>query len=509
MKSEILSFLKPVRSRLRTQTMISLLSPGATLGGIVCVLLGLGRFAFDTSVTVPLLCTAFFGCLAASALMGLLLRRTWGEAASAVDTHYDLKDRTVTALEFADDPDATAYRQLQLNDARKHLSSVNAADVVPFQAPTEWRWAVLSLAATALLMVTSTGGGAVQAEVANTDGIVEAAAEIEVQLEEMEELAEEAGVEELQRLVDELKKDLEQLEKPDVEVRESLETISQMQQKMQQMMAELNVAAMDAQLSEVAEAMAGASAFKPASDALKKKQLSKAADELEAVKPENMERTESRPTSEKLAQAAASAKKKGMGKFSDALEQLSQSVKSGDSEGTCKNCDKLAKAVRKHDLRKSMCKMLNSKCNALGQCKKMCSGNCKKSGNGAGQGLNLAKGQSKAKSNNPSKKAGAKSAGNIDGEKTQLDSERQMAKLTGQMGAAGDSEFETETSPEAQESAQRRAREAFAKYQKMSEAVLDSEPIPLGHRQTIRKYFELIRPTTEESSMLDDQLRDE
>jgi hypothetical protein len=24
--------------------------------------------------------------------------------------------------------------------------------------------------------------------------------------------------------------------------------------------------------------------------------------------------------------------------------------------------------------------------------------------------------------------------------------------------------------------------------------VLDSEPIPLGHRQTIRKYFELIRP---------------
>ena len=28
----------------------------------------------------------------------------------------------------------------------------------------------------------------------------------------------------------------------------------------------------------------------------------------------------------------------------------------------------------------------------------------------------------------------------------------------------------------------------------MSEAVLESEPIPLGQRQTIRKYFELIRP---------------
>jgi hypothetical protein len=33
----------------------------------------------------------------------------------------------------------------------------------------------------------------------------------------------------------------------------------------------------------------------------------------------------------------------------------------------------------------------------------------------------------------------------------------------------------------------------------MSEAVLESEPIPLGHRQTIRKYFELIRPNHDEA----------
>ena len=33
----------------------------------------------------------------------------------------------------------------------------------------------------------------------------------------------------------------------------------------------------------------------------------------------------------------------------------------------------------------------------------------------------------------------------------------------------------------------------------MTEAVLDSEPIPLGHRQTIRKYFELIRPSNDEA----------
>ena len=148
--------------------------------------------------------------------------------------------------------------------------------------------------------------------------------------------------------------------------------------------------------------------------------------------------------------------------------------------------------------------MLNSKCEKLGECKKLCSGNCDKDGNGssAGQGVKLVQGQTNSKSNSASKKADAKSAGNIDGQKTKLDSQRQMATLTGQIGAEGDSDFETTTSPEAQEQATRLAKEAFAKYQKMSETVLDSEPIPLGHRQTIRKYFELIRPSGDEDKSL-------
>ena len=30
-------------------------------------------------------------------------------------------------------------------------------------------------------------------------------------------------------------------------------------------------------------------------------------------------------------------------------------------------------------------------------------------------------------------------------------------------------------------------------------AVLDSEPLPLGHRETVQKYFESIRPSNEEA----------
>jgi hypothetical protein len=37
------------------------------------------------------------------------------------------------------------------------------------------------------------------------------------------------------------------------------------------------------------------------------------------------------------------------------------------------------------------------------------------------------------------------------------------------------------------------------RYEAMSEAVLNSESIPLGHRQTIRRYFESLRPRSAET----------
>ena len=54
--------------------------------------------------------------------------------------------------------------------------------------------------------------------------------------------------------------------------------------------------------------------------------------------------------------------------------------------------------------------------------------------------------------------------------------------------------METEHSAEGREQAGRSYKEVYQKYQRMSEAVLDSEPIPLGHRQIIRTYFQKIRP---------------
>ena len=45
--------------------------------------------------------------------------------------------------------------------------------------------------------------------------------------------------------------------------------------------------------------------------------------------------------------------------------------------------------------------------------------------------------------------------------------------------------------------ASREYREKYAQYRRLNEAVMESEALPLGHRQTIRKYFESIRPQSE------------
>lgn len=88
-------------------------------------------------------------------------------------------------------------------------------------------------------------------------------------------------------------------------------------------------------------------------------------------------------------------------------------------------------------------------------------------------------------------------SGNVFGEKTGLESESRLEQVTGVQGD-GPSEFETTHSPEGRQESGRGLRDVYAKYQKLSEEVLESEPIPLGQRQTIRRYFELIRPGNEE-----------
>ena len=100
-----------------------------------------------------------------------------------------------------------------------------------------------------------------------------------------------------------------------------------------------------------------------------------------------------------------------------------------------------------------------------------------------------------AKTDSPTNSWGLGASNNPFGEtKTKLDSTRTEESITGVAGE-GPSERETLSSPEARQDAARSYQDRYAEYRKQMEEVLDSEPLPLGHRQTVRTYFENIRPT--------------
>ena len=63
--------------------------------------------------------------------LGLCRERDWHAAAVAVDRHYGLDDRTVTALQFLAKPERKPLEERQIAQCMEHLDRVDAEAVVP------------------------------------------------------------------------------------------------------------------------------------------------------------------------------------------------------------------------------------------------------------------------------------------------------------------------------------------------------------------------------------------
>ena len=483
MKLEILAILAGVRRRQQHSRAVQM----AVWGLLASAVAGIGVGVWKLLATQPIAPWAAAALLLAGPaiglIAGLLWRRPLHAAALAVDGCYQLKDRAVTALEFVEREAATPLKQLQVSDAASHLQQVDPRRVVPFRLPRAFPYAVASLAVAVTLLFWPLAAPQAQAKpLGPLPGVVMAAEEIEKGLDELQAVAEEEQDEDLQELVQELREEVEAMKLPGVELKEALEKISEMQEKMAQEQAEYNESLMDAQLKSVGGAMMAASDFQGAGSKLEQQDYEAAAEELEQLEQVNLQRKEQKALQEKLASLSESSDQLGLGQLADTLSEMCEGLESGSSSQVCEQCQKLAKQTRKHQQRKMINSLLRMQCNKLSECKGMC-----KSNTVAPPML------VQEKSDKPSEKWGTATTGNPYGDKTQLAAARKAEEITGQAGD-GPSEVEITYSPEGQEQARRGYQESYDNYQQMAEAVLDSEPIPLGHRQTIRTYFELIRP---------------
>lgn len=495
MPESVFAVLASVGRRQRAAFVLRLMMYGLLAGSFAGLIFGFIAWRYGSLLPLEwaVAVAAGSGPVAALvfALAGLLWRRGIHEAASAVDRHYQLKDRSATALEFLNKSERTPLQTLQIADAAEHLQRVDPRQVAPLQRPRSLPYAVglwAAAAAIAVLMwLFPFGVPPVEAGPAPAPPqIVAEADRLAQSLQDLEEAAREEDNKELEKLVDQLRQKIEEMKQPGVDEREALAKLSEMEAAIQAQQAQYNTAVVDGELQALGTAMSAATALEGAGKALQESKLDKAAKELEQLDDPQLDRKEQKVVEEKLKQVAKEMGEVGLGQLGGAVSDFADSLKGGKGKGK-KATKVLAREVKNQARRKRINDLLEGKLGELKEGKCNCQSN------------SLTRGKRPEKSTSPSSNFGAGTSGNVQGEKTKLLGQDNQVSITGTPGE-GPSDVETTASPEARQKARRGYKESYKKYRKMSDAVLDSEPIPLGHRQTIRRYFELIRPSNSDSN---------
>lgn len=482
MERAIYERLAQVRRRQRRLFIERTASAGLLVSSLAGLTLGIGRWLADWPLAPWQAAFVFLAGPLLGALVGACWPQRWRAAAAAVDGHYRLKDRAVTALAFLGKAEKSPLDELQVSDAAEHLSHVDARAVVPWRAPRLLPAATTAFAVAIALLAWPHGPRPAEAAASEPlPEVLETAAEIQEDLNQFEELAKQEQNQELEKLVEMLREKVEEMKEPGVDLREALAKLSDMQSAIQAQQAQYNVELVDAQLESLGSGMSLSQALAEAGKSLVEGKFDKAAEELEQLEEPPLDRKEAKAVEEQIKKSAQQMGEVGLGDLADAAGEMAEGIKGGKGKFK-RGSRRLAKEVKKHARRRKISELLLAELNRLNECKCNCQKNC------------LARGKKPQKSTSPSQSFGLSTSGNVRGEQTNLLSKKNLEQLSGALADDGPSEVETTHSPEGRQQAARGYRESYQKYRRISEAVLDSEPIPLGHRQTIRRYFELIRP---------------
>jgi hypothetical protein len=482
MLEKVESLLAPVRRRQRGQAVLRGgvygLVGGTLLAGILVLLAWWSvpwpclELAAAALVVSPVL-----GCL-----VPLCLSASWANAAAVVDRHYRLKDRATTALDFASQETLGEFHHVQLRDALQHLAEVEPAAVAPLWLPRSALYALagwllaLGVVSIALLRPVPLAAGAAPP----LDAVVAQAAVIEEQIRDIEAAAKAEQSAELHRLAEKLRQLAEELKQPGLDVCEAMAKISEMQAAIAAERAEFNLALVDTELHNLGGALTEAKPLEDAGKALLDAQLETAAKKFEDIKSPTFDPKEAKAASEQLQRTAKEMKSKGLHNLSKATEQVGQGVR-GDKSRLQEGARDLAKELRQHERRKRINQLMAREEERLRECKNRC----------ASRNLLKRNPPKNGSSSSPDGSSGSEGAGTSD-RNGMARSKKEIKGIAGE----GPSEVEMELTRDAPDQRGRQVnKKVLQKYRREVEAILDDEAIPLGHRQTIRRYFEMIRPS--------------
>lgn len=472
-----------VRRRLRQRNALAAASQGAACGGLIALSLACVAAAV-TPIPWLWLPGAIIAMAALGGLVGAMLPISLATAARRIDSYYCMKDRALTALQFEADPDPV--RQMQVDDARWHLRQVRPEDCIPLaiHRPALYSAAVFGLLAGGILLLSPPRSHSENAPVVEI-AVQQASLLRQTMLPEVEALRQEdAENPEIEALAEQLEMLLNEMEAESLDELDLMAKLSEMEQVIAEARDALQIDVTAAQLSGLAEALQGAESMKRAAKAMQEEQFDEASQQLKAIDPAAMSDKERRAVAEDLKKFLSKLSAGKQGKLSEAVGEIQAGLENKNNsqckDGLCRLAGLCQSQARSQKIGECMACQLNR----LAQCKSECRGACNNPS------------ESVAKSQSPSQNWGKGASGNPAGEATQLDSTRRQEQLAGVQGE-GPTETEVLEAPEGEQAAARAFAERYQKFRSQAEAVLDSEPLPLGHRETVRQYFERIRPDSE------------
>ena len=511
-RSEVLGLLNRVLGRLQARAVMRALGWGVLAGGL---LLACGTlFSFLARVPNTLFFMPCIG-LGLAVAVGLFLgsRKTMTAAADLVDRHLGLKERMISALEFSGLNDPQPLHVWQMEDTSERIRDASSAVIVPW----EWRRNAGPFLVGIVLfaVIGSVGPVGLDAQAHVPPAPAAVMGESEELLSTLEELLamEEELSEEVSAMLEQLRETASRMQEPGTNMEEALEILGKMRNQVQRSAAELNTAVTERMMQSMAELLKTSSATASIGESLSRADYEQAAKDMDALAQSMDEKAPSMfkdaaSMDQGLRDLAAKMSQAGLKNWSREVEGLRQAMKSSD-QSACKRCmGKMSSQCRSLALQKRMSALMNRQLRQLASCRQnlnkgycrscMGSGQCQGGQcRGRGIGRSLVQQLKFEKSDNPSQKAGTAVHANPYGAETELDADRTMEALSGEM-TAGTSEFEIELGADEQQTAARGYREVYSRYKKMSDQALASEPIPPGYRYTIKRYFESIRPQRED-----------
>ena len=485
----ILNKIRQVRSRLTVQRYFQTLAQLLFYGGLACVpILLVDSFTAFNMPRFVLLWVAL-GIAAIALVIRLIRPVSLYEAARSIDMGASLKDRVVSGLEQIQCQNDETLTPLQLRDTSGKLQAVPAAQVARLSVPRETKFVALIAAfLLAFSFIEFFAPTATSTEIDFSPLIAAEAEPLLKQIAEAKKEAEQNEDHELKEILKEIEGRALELKKPQIAPKEALARMTELSALLKTKIDPVKMARQEELMRGLGQQFVGNPYLGEFGRQLKRGDYQQAASDLDKVAKTvpRVDKEKRQNISDALKRGGNSLRNTDFGGLGSELSGAGEAFDGGDIEGTQVRLSKSSRKIRNFGLLKKrnwrLAKLL-SDCQA---CKAGIAGTCQVSGvsrsKGTPYGLNSGIGNTT-------------SATQL-GQLTSPDSALNLTRITGVQGQ-GESAVQTVASSAEGQQSSVSYKDAYTKYQKLSEDALTQEQIPLGYKFYVKRYFESIKPTDE------------